>query len=269
MIAASALTIGTQAGVFSLIFKSRSGSTCETSQGTSAVAGCGRLGSSPLSRPGTVYFLIVSKGENIESLRSTVTCISKAVIQCSEAFQQALLHPSVTVLLDETPEANLLTFSDAQPEICMVPGTFRCRYGGRAKARALQYFIGTKNHKSSDWIMHLDEETQMGPDAVMETIAFISASTISGFSMGQGLILYNNCNNNAAKYFGNVLIAVADVARVVDDLGKLFWQNAVRHTPSSGMRGSFLLVQADVERFIGWDTACLVEDYWFSRKVSS
>jgi len=56
-------------------------------------------------------------------------------------------------------------------------------------------------------------------------------------------------------------------------LVRLSWQailsNAVRHTPSSGMTGSFLLIHANVEQLVGWDMPCLVEDYWFSRKVSS
>lgn len=60
-----------------------------------------------------------------------------------------------------------------------------------------------------------------------------------------------------------------DVTRVADDLGKLYFQNHVTHASICGVRGSFLLASGRLECNVGWDTACLTEDYDFAWKVGS
>ena len=60
-----------------------------------------------------------------------------------------------------------------------------------------------------------------------------------------------------------------DIPRVVDEFGKYYFQNRIMHSSFHGVRGSFLLTSGKIENAIGWDTACLTEDYDFAWKASS
>ena len=215
---------------------------------------------------GTLHLVLVSKGENAAALRGTTAHITTAARLAMRAFRATCMLPHITVLLDEGSRGIGRPFTGDQPSVCIVPKNFTCPQGGRAKARALQFFIerSVQSKSNRDWIMHLDEETHLCSETIQEALSFIKSSEETNYTIGQGLIVYNG---NRRSYFKNPLIAVADIARVVDDLGKLFWQNAVVHTPAWGMRGSFLLIRADVELSIGWDTSSLVEDHWFSQQV--
>ena len=79
----------------------------------------------------------------------------------------------------------------------------------------------------------------------------------------QGIILYNDQN-----YWRQPFLTVIDIPRVSDDVGKLYFQNRIMHTSVCGVRGSFLLVSGKLEYDVGWDTACLAEDYDFAWRVS-
>ena len=58
-----------------------------------------------------------------------------------------------------------------------------------------------------------------------------------------------------------------DISRVVDEFGKYYFQNRIMHTSFHGVRGSFLLTSGKIENAIGWETACLTEDYDFAWKA--
>ena len=78
------------------------------------------------------------------------------------------------------------------------------------------------------------------------------------------MILYNN-----HQYWKKPILALADLCRVNDDLGRYRFQAAYLHRPMFGMHGSCFLTSGIVENTVTWDTDNLVEDWWFSLQVSS
>jgi hypothetical protein len=129
------------------------------------------------------------------------------------------------------------------------------------KARALEFFRIHSKLESTDWALHLDEETFVDAHALRTCLDLIERSGDVDFA--QGYIFYNHHN-----YWKNWLLTFADVGRVRDDLGRYQWQASCLGKPLFGVHGSFILINGKVENAVGWDTDNLVEDYWFSDKVS-
>ena len=73
----------------------------------------------------------------------------------------------------------------------------------------------------------------------------------------------------ARNYWRQTFLSVIDVLRVVEDIGKYYFQNRVLRRSFNGVRGSFLLTSGKLENDVGWDTACLAEDYEFAWRVRS
>lgn len=193
-----------------------------------------------------LHILIVSRGFNAISTRRTVAHALRSVGDAKT---------EVVLLIDEPCNER---FEDIGIRVVIVPKSFTAK--AKYKARALEYFRITANLGPDDWVLHLDEETLVDQETISACQDFIANET--EFQIGQGLVLYNSRN-----YWSQCFLAVADVVRVADDLGKLYLQDFVMHKPYWGLRGSFLLVNGDVENRIGWDSDNLTEDYDFSWKV--
>ncbi|KAG6356234.1 hypothetical protein INS49_015621 [Diaporthe citri] len=164
------------------------------------------------------------------------------------------LAQAEVVLLTDEPYACEL--DHLGPRVVSVPASFT-RPRARYKARALEYFRIAANLQPDDWILHLDEETMIDASVLEACTNFIAHET--NFDIGQGFVFYNS-----SGFWANWLLTVADLTRIVDDMGKLFFQSFVVHRPYWGLRGSFLLLSGAVENEVGWDTDCLTEDYDFS-----
>ncbi|ORY09813.1 glycosyl transferase family group 2-domain-containing protein [Clohesyomyces aquaticus] len=209
-----------------------------------------------------INFLIVTKGSNTSAVQCTIES-ALASVKESEGFLTELgFNANIVMLLDEGTGNEVVSSHGPGIKICIVPNDYDCPRGGRYKARALHYFVNNAELHNDDWIFHLDEETALTTDTVRAVASFASQSCCTQYFIGQCLIFYNH-----RKFWKNSLITVADIARVVDDLGKLFWQNTVTHLPWWGVRGSSLLIKASAEKSIGWDTTNLVEDYWFAQQA--
>ncbi|KAK8147897.1 hypothetical protein G3M48_000775 [Beauveria asiatica] len=185
---------------------------------------------------------------------SNVACVRKTIAHALRSIGEA---PAEVVLLTDEPFNKDLYHVGIR--MVAVPGFFTTK--AKFKARALEYFRITERLGPDDWTLHLDEETLVDRATVDACRDFIAHE--HDFQIGQGLVFYNGCN-----YWIKSLLAVADVARVADDLGKLYLQNFVIHVPYWGLRGSFLLINGAAENTIGWESDNLTEDYDFSWKVT-
>ena len=72
---------------------------------------------------------------------------------------------------------------------------------------------------------------------------------------------------NAHKFWSHPVIAIADVSRVRDDVGKFYFAHNFLHVPVFGVHGSFFFTSGRVENQVTWDTDSLVEDFWFGIHV--
>lgn len=153
----------------------------------------------------------------------------------------------------------------------LVPPSYETARGARFKARALQYLLERRTARLNGdedrghvWILHLDEESTLTPEALVGIREFVAQYDIrrTPGAIGQGEILYNG-----GPYGGNPLIETIDAVRTGDDLGRFRTQFAALHRPIFGMHGSFVLVPATFERAITWDGGArgsITEDAWFA-----
>jgi DICT domain-containing protein len=91
--------------------------------------------------------------------------------------------------------------------------TIRVKY----KARALEWFRRVQNISSTDWILHLDEETFLDSHAIRSAVDAVGKDPT--MLLAQEMILYN-----AHDYWANKVIAYADMKRVLDAFGRYQFQ---------------------------------------------
>eukprot|EP00927_Polykrikos_kofoidii_P084364 TRINITY_DN886_c0_g1_i2.p1 TRINITY_DN886_c0_g1~~TRINITY_DN886_c0_g1_i2.p1 ORF type:complete len:1939 (-),score=196.57 TRINITY_DN886_c0_g1_i2:270-5654(-) len=157
----------------------------------------------------------------------------------------------------------------------VVPNSYKCPGGAKFKARALHYAIRTGPEQKStevqptDWVVHLDEETQFDVRCVWacyQHAAQQAREVLTGKkkypNIGQGCIVYNTNGREPENFF----TALCDCGRVADDFGKfrLCWESA---RPCFGMHGSFVVAQQGVEEAVGFDhglRASITEDTYFA-----
>ena len=184
------------------------------------------------------------------------------------------------------------SFRQALPSfihVCEVPSDFvtkRAKY----KARALEYFRQYANLDHDDWVLHLDEESNIDEKVIKACFDFIergnehigmvmtlSLSRFFGknfpvylystytdrFALLQGTIYYN-----AENHWKNKFLSVAEMLRIAEDFGHFQLPSRLVRRPILGyMHGSWILINGRVENEITWETACMAEDYWFALAV--
>jgi len=107
----------------------------------------------------------------------------------------------------------------------------------------------------------LDEESILTRECVAGISKFINNPKKCN-SIGQGEIKYN-----AHNYGKNMLITAIDSLRTGDDLGRFRFQFSLFNKPLFGMHGSFMLVPASIEKYIGFDLGgkgSITEDAYFA-----
>jgi beta-1,4-mannosyltransferase len=147
-----------------------------------------------------------------------------------------------------------------------VPSQYRTANGTRFKARASHYSheLRIAEHEDRDdvWVLHMDDDTGVGPDTAMAMARFIQEQSQAGRDakhMAQGILTYPR------EYSGNWLAWLADSARPAEDLARFSaWTGS--GTPRAGLHGELLLVRASIEATIGWDFGprSIVEDAEFA-----
>src|SRR5215469_746341 len=176
----------------------------------------------------------------------------------------------IDIVIDEGCEAtSRITRMAAESELIRlvtVPMWYRTANGTRFKARASQYSheLRIREHEDRDdvWVLHMDDDTGVGPDTAQAMARFIEEQFQAGPDakhMAQGILTYPR------EYAGNRLTWLADSARPAEDVARFSaWTGS--GTPRAGLHGELLLVRSSVEATIGWDFGprSIVEDAQFA-----
>jgi beta-1,4-mannosyltransferase len=145
--------------------------------------------------------------------------------------------------------------------VLVVPATYKTPLGTRGKARALQFACeqrfreGLSNREV--WVYHQDEETVVGQDTFAGIADFIRGPKL----VGVGIIIYPLDWSGSPSHIQEVTRSYDDF-RVLDSM-------TMPGNPTAGFHGSHILVRADVEDSVGWDTAGYspAEDLTFEIRV--
>jgi beta-1,4-mannosyltransferase len=176
----------------------------------------------------------------------------------------------VDIVIDEGSEATgrieSLAARSELIRIVTVPASYCTPNGTRFKARASHYSheLRIREHEARDdlWILHMDDDTGVGPDTAVAMARFIEEQRLAGPEakhMAQGILTYPR------EYAMNKLTWLADSARPAEDVARFSaWTGS--GTPRAGLHGELLLVRASIEATIGWDFGprSIVEDAQFA-----
>ncbi|KAJ5864995.1 uncharacterized protein N7529_006911 [Penicillium soppii] len=177
---------------------------------------------------------LVTKGTNVQTVLNSV----KPWRFCKQSSSV-----SFHVILDSCEDrfkAKLPRFVN----IVKVPASFQPDHA-KYKGRALEWCRQLWKLSDQDWVLHLDEETEIDEYLVNACLNFIERGTeqvgMSGF------------------------LTTAEVFRVAEDFGRFQLPLRLFKRPLLGwMHGSFILINGAVENTVTWDTDCLAEDFWFA-----
>lgn len=138
-----------------------------------------------------------------------------------------------------------LPLSHAVREV-VVPNEYRTPNRTLFKARALHYCLGqTINILSEDdWIVHLDEETQLTESVLRGIVNFMAQPNSN---IGQGVITYGGGE------IENWLTTLMDGVRTAIDYGLFRFALQFLHRPVFGFKGSFIVVKMKIEADVGFD----------------
>jgi beta-1,4-mannosyltransferase len=150
--------------------------------------------------------------------------------------------------------------------LIVVPRHYRTRNGTKFKARANHFAhelrIFEEENWSDIWVLHMDDDTGVGPDTAVAMARFIEEQYQAGPAakhLAQGILTYPR------EHAVNRLTWLADSVRPGDDAAR-FSAMTGGGTPRAGLHGELLLVRAAVEAEIGWDFGprSIVEDAEFA-----
>ncbi|KAF7590859.1 hypothetical protein BBP40_002273 [Aspergillus hancockii] len=204
-------------------------------------------------RLGTLYVCLVTKGTNVQTLVKSA--------RCWDTLSQRG-HPSVRfhVLVDCNDSGDLYTLLPSYVTLDEVPDFVPVKRA-RFKARALEHFRQKYKFSKEDWILHLDEESEIDDRVMRTTLDFIERGTAD---FGMGSIYYTSAN-----HWKNAFLSAAEVLRLTEDYGRFqlpVW--AFRRPFLGWIHGSWILINGEVENKIGWDTDSICEDYWFGYNMT-
>lgn len=150
--------------------------------------------------------------------------------------------------------------------VVTVPASYQTPNHTRFKARANHYAheLRIAEHEASDdlWVLHMDDDTGVGPDTAVAMARFIEEQHLDSGSpkhMSQGILSYPR------ELAPNRLTWLADAVRPADDIARFSaWTGS--GTPRAGLHGELLLVRSSIEATIGWDFGprAIVEDAQFA-----
>jgi cellulose synthase/poly-beta-1,6-N-acetylglucosamine synthase-like glycosyltransferase len=150
--------------------------------------------------------------------------------------------------------------------VLAVPKRYRTPNGTKFKARANHFSHELRIYEGEDrddvWVLHMDDDTGVGPDTAVAMARFIEEQFQAGPDarhMAQGILTYPR------ELAVNRLAWLADSVRPSDDVARFSaWTGS--GTPRAGLHGELLLIRASVEATIGWDFGprSIVEDAQFA-----
>jgi cellulose synthase/poly-beta-1,6-N-acetylglucosamine synthase-like glycosyltransferase len=196
----------------------------------------------------------------------TYPALERSVLSYCAHLPAYFPHMRVDIVTEEGCAARHLidALAEANPRVrvVVVPKNYRTPNGTRFKARANHYSHELRmlegEAAENVWVLHMDDDTGVGPDTASSLARFINAQRRAGLNvkhLAQGILAYPR--ENAV----NKLTWLADAVRPADDIAR-FAAFTGRGIPLAGLHGELLLIRASVEATIGWDFGpdAIVED---------
>ena len=197
----------------------------------------------------------------------TYPALERSVLSYVEHLPEFFPYMRVDVLTEEGCEAaaQIHRLGGFSPliRVVTVPKAYRTPNGTRFKARANHYAhelrIAEREALDNVWVLHMDDDTGVGPDTAASLAQFINRQRRErpdkAKHMAQGILTYPR--ENAVNRF----TWLADAVRPADDIAR-FRALTGMGTPVAGVHGELLVLRASIEATIGWDFGpkAIVED---------
>jgi hypothetical protein len=155
---------------------------------------------------------------------------------------RARSRPRIFKLAARSPLARIITFTKSYRT------TNSTRFKARANHFARELRIRDRGDSHNVWVLHLDDDTSVGPDTAFAMARFIEEqfdAASAGKHVEQGILTYPR------QYSVNRFTWLADSARRADDVARFAAMTG--SGTRAGLHGELLLVRASVEAEIGWD----------------
>lgn len=200
----------------------------------------------------------------------TYPALERSVLSYVACLPHFFPHLRIDVVIEEDCEAYIrierLVARSNLIRLVTVPNNYQTPCRTKFKARANHYShqlrIYERETHHNLWILHMDDDTGVGPDTALAMARFIEEQFRAGPDakhMAQGILTYPR------EYAVSKLAWLADSVRPADDVS---YRSACTGsgTPRAGLHGELLLVRASVEARIGWDFGprSIVEDAQFA-----
>jgi egghead protein (zeste-white 4 protein) len=200
----------------------------------------------------------------------TYPALERSVLSFIAYLPRCFPRLRIDLVIDEGCEAadrvRRLAARSKLIRLVVVPRRYRTRNGTRFKARANHFAHELRMYEREDrddvWVLHMDDDTGVGPDTATAMARFIEEQFEAGRDarhMAQGILTYPR------EYAVSRLTWLADSVRPADDVAR-FSAMTGGGTPRAGLHGELLLVRASIEAEIGWDFGprSIVEDAQFA-----
>ncbi len=211
----------------------------------------------------TVIFQITAIGRNYRAIAES----ARSVLYWARHTPRQGFVPRLWLVVEpEGYASSPSTYESLRSEgarLLVVPRNYTTPLGTRGKARALQYASDQRVEEGLSnaevWVYHQDEETCVGQDTFAGISDFIRGPKL----VGVGVILYPIDWSGSPSHIQEVTRSYDDF-RVLDSM-------TMPKNPSAGFHGSHILVRADVEDVVGWDSIGYspAEDLTFEIRVRS
>ncbi|MGW1542543.1 glycosyltransferase family 2 protein [Streptomyces sp. NPDC002309] len=188
----------------------------------------------------------------------TYPALERSILSYVEHLPEWFPYMRVDILTEEGCEATeaIDRLADSHPliRVVTVPKDYVPANGTRFKARANHYAheLRIEEGEALDyvWVLHMDDDTGVGPDTATSLAQFINrqrrAHPDEAKHMAQGILTYPR--ENAVNRF----TWLADAVRPADDIAR-FRALTGMGTPAAGVHGELLVLRASIEATIGWD----------------
>jgi beta-1,4-mannosyltransferase len=200
----------------------------------------------------------------------TYPALERSVLSYIRNLPRCFSDVRVDVVIEEGCEAGerirKLAIRSPLIRLVTVPRGYQTPKGTRFKARANHFAHERRIHDRENsynvWVLHMDDDTGVGPDTAIALARFIEDQRKAGSNgkhMAQGILTYPR------ELAVNRLTWLADSIRPADDVARFsFWTGG--GTPRAGVHGELLLLRASIEATIGWDFGprSIVEDAQFA-----
>jgi egghead protein (zeste-white 4 protein) len=207
-----------------------------------------------------LYFRFVTRGRN--------EALSRETAEDARRVLEAVLPLDCWRIEVVSDNFMAIASEDGQVSLIQVPDGYRPPGGARFKARALHYALSESPATDDDWIIHLDEETRFDQTTARAIAHFVAGEAhrpLAQRRLGQGVVMYGR------QRIVNWLTTLADSLRVGDDYGRFRLQYE-RGVAYFGMHGSFVVVNNEVERAVGFDhgfAGSITEDTYFALSLQA